>query len=90
MRKLVLDPDALRVESFPVAAEPEARGTVRGAAATLDTDCQTWESPWCGYQTYEVASCGGGCTGTSTGTGTSGLPTEIHTCFYASCDGYTC
>ena len=86
MRKLMLDPDALRVESFHADAEPEARGTVRGAEATLDTDCQTCESPWCGYQTYEVASCGGGCTGT----GTSGRPTEVHTCFYASCDGYTC
>lgn len=87
MRKLMLDPDTLRVESFATDAPAEAHGTVRAAQATYNADCQTWEAPWCGYQTYEVASCGGGCTGTG---GTGGDPTNVHTCFYASCDGYTC
>lgn len=31
MRKLTLDPETLRVESFLTAATPTARGTVRGA-----------------------------------------------------------
>lgn len=86
MHKLKLDLDKLRVESFDTAKAGDARGTVRGAEATYDAGCQTWESPWCGYQTHEVGSCGGGCT---TG-GTGGGPTNVHTCFYASCDGYTC
>jgi hypothetical protein len=84
MRKRKLKLDSLRVESFATAAWPEARGTVRGAEATFNADCQTWEAPWCGYQTYEVASCGGGCTGTG---GTGGNPTAGDTCLYASCGG---
>lgn len=86
MRKLMLDLDTLRVESFQTDAPADARGTVRGAEATFNADCQTWEAPWCGYQTVEFGSCGGGCTGTGTGGG----PTNVATCFYASCDGYTC
>ena len=87
MRKLMLDLDSLRVESFETDVPKDERGTVQGAEATYVTDCQTWESPWCGYQTYEVPSCGGGCTGTG---GTGSYPTNVHTCFYASCDGHTC
>jgi hypothetical protein len=87
MRKLMLDLDTLRVESFEMDVPRDERGTVQGAEATVNADCQTWESPWCGYQTYEVASCGGGCTGTG---GTGSYNTSVHTCFYASCDGYTC
>jgi hypothetical protein len=85
MRKLKLDLDVLRVESFGTAARPDARGTVRGAEATFNADCDT-NNNWCTYQTYELPSCGGGCTG---GTG-GGDPTQVNTCFYASCDGYTC
>lgn len=84
MHKLRLE--TLRVESFPMDRAAEARGTVRGAEATLDAGCETWEAPWCGYQTVEFGSCGGGCTGT----GGTGGPTNAQTCFYASCDGYTC
>jgi len=86
MRKLKLDLDTLRVESFGTAASPDERGTVRGAEVTLNADCETWENAWCGYQTYEMQSCGGGCTG---GTGGGGN-TAGDTCLYASCDGYTC
>lgn len=87
MRKLKLEVETLRVESFDTAAAEERRGTVRGAEGTFDAECQTWENPWCGYQTVEVQSCGGGCTGTGGG---HTAPTGCHTCFYASCDGYTC
>jgi hypothetical protein len=40
MKKLVLTPGELRVESFPTAAlEPHAQGTVRGHAATQGHTC---------------------------------------------------
>lgn len=77
------------MDSFEADGSAAAAGTVRGAEATFDADCQTWENPWCGWQTVEVQSCGGGCTGTGTG-GTGGNPTNGDTCLYASCDGYTC
>lgn len=86
MRKLKLDVEALGVESFDTAAREEPRGTVRGAEDTFNADCDT-NNAWCTYQTYELPSCGGGCTG---GTGTGGNPTQGNTCLYASCDGYTC
>jgi len=38
MRKLTLDPESLRVESFLTAASTAARGTVRGAQVGLATD----------------------------------------------------
>jgi hypothetical protein len=87
MGKLKLDLDALRVESFDTAARAEERGTVRGAEHTFDSGCETFEHPWCGYQTNEYATCGD-----HTGTGGSGggNPTAGDTCLYASCDGYTC
>lgn len=40
MRKLVLDPDALVVQSFDASAARDARGTV-GAMAASDTGCPT-------------------------------------------------
>ena len=76
------------MESFGTNARPDARGTVRGAEATHVAECETWENAWCGYQTNEFGSCGGGCGGT--GTGGSGGATAGHTCLYASCDGFTC
>jgi len=88
MRKLKLALEGLAVESFRTAARIEPPGTVRGAEATFDTACQTWESPWCGYQTYELRSCGGTCDCGTGGTGTGA--TQCDTCLYASCDGYTC
>ena len=88
MRKLKLAVETLRVESFDTAARPAARGTVRGAEDTFHADCDT-NNMWCTYQTYEEPSCGGTCNSCPGGT-TYTRPTECHTCFYASCDGYTC
>jgi hypothetical protein len=85
MRKLNLAIDSLAVESFDTAARPVARGTVNGAEDTFNADCDT-NNVWCTYQTYEVQSCGGTC---NCGTGGT-RATECNTCFYASCDGYTC
>ena len=55
MRKLRLDCDALRVETFPTApAEDASMGTVRGHAATLAGPscpapvCQTYDDTVCG------------------------------------------
>ncbi|HET7234479.1 MAG TPA: hypothetical protein VFJ16_30985 [Longimicrobium sp.] len=84
MRKLKLALETLRVESFDTAERPEARGTVQGAEDTFNADCDT-NNAWCTYQTNEV-SCGGTC---DCGTGGTRI-TECATCFYASCDGYTC
>ena len=39
MKKLSLDMDALRVESFPTADDQSQRGTVRGH---VETDCCTY------------------------------------------------
>ena len=87
MRKLTLAVESLRVESFDTAARPAARGTVRGAEDTFHAECDT-NNVWCTYQTSELPSCGGTCDCGTGGTYTR--PTECHTCFYASCDGYTC
>jgi len=85
MRKLKLDVEVLRVESFDTAGTEDSRGTVRAAEDTFNADCDT-NNAWCTYQTYELPSCGGSC-GCTSG---SGGPTAVATCFYASCDGYTC
>jgi hypothetical protein len=87
MRKLKLNLEALRVDTFDTAARREGRGTVRAAEHTYGWDCETIEHPWCGYQTHEFPTCGDH-TGTGGGTGTG--PTQCDTCLYASCDGYTC
>lgn len=91
MRKLKLSLETLRVESFPTAAPPEGRGTVRAAEHTYGWDCETFEHPWCGYQTYEIPACGDH-TGTGSGGTVGGNPSDCggNTCLYASCDGYTC
>lgn len=39
MKKLSLKPEELLVESFGTLAHPRERGTVRGAADTLDETC---------------------------------------------------
>ncbi|HET7233676.1 MAG TPA: hypothetical protein VFJ16_26945 [Longimicrobium sp.] len=66
MKKLMLDADALRVETFATAAFPARRGTVAGAAAGLawvatdDTkapDCDLSSSPTCGYSFCGDNSC---------------------------------
>jgi hypothetical protein len=40
MRKIKLDPDGLRVESFETHASGSGNGTVRGHAVTSVEDCQ--------------------------------------------------
>jgi len=87
MGKLKLDVETLQVEAFETATRPEERGTVRGAEHTYGWDCETYEHPWCGYQTYEFETCGVHPGGTG---GSGSEPTAVNTCFYASCDGYTC
>ncbi|MBV9110377.1 MAG: hypothetical protein JO306_13275 [Gemmatimonadetes bacterium] len=56
MRKLMLNVDALRVESFE-ATSPELRedGSVRGYAVTADTNCNT--------QCLGPTACNGTCVG---------------------------
>jgi hypothetical protein len=54
MKKLMLDPADLRVESFAVADRVSGRGTVEGAAAWLATgtakpDCDESGPDSCGY-----------------------------------------
>ncbi|HYH81077.1 MAG TPA: hypothetical protein VEX86_14845 [Longimicrobium sp.] len=69
MRKLTLDPESLRVESFLTAASPAGRGTVRGAqigVATVpelpigvDTGCT---APCMSNQSEcPIQSCGSDC-----------------------------
>jgi len=68
MKKLMLDADALRVETFATAAFPAARGTVAGAGAiggigiaTDDTkapDCDLSGSNSCGYSFCAENTCG--------------------------------
>jgi hypothetical protein len=60
MKKLRLDCEKLRVESFPTAPAAEAAGTVHGLAATPDcpvsltgascpnVTCQTYDDTFCG------------------------------------------
>lgn len=59
MRKLRLDPDAVRVQSFATGAG-EGRGTVRGCFADTDTGEVIRESdPW--TCANDPVSCGGTC-----------------------------
>lgn len=65
MRKLVLDLDQLRVESFAAQAPPPGRGTVAAHAGTLlgcptDMGCQT-DPPYCGT-VMRAQSCASSCT----------------------------
>lgn len=62
MKKLRLDPEALRVESFPIARPEELDGTVRAHAATLAPPscpaplCHTYDDTVCGL----TRACGQG------------------------------
>ena len=68
MRKVKLDPDGLRVDTFAtVAAPPEPVGTVRAhdktndydtclCSAAYDTPCCSVEQPTCGQATC-ITSC---------------------------------
>lgn len=67
MRKLTLNPDELRVESFePVATPEDARGTVRALGNSAGTGCDVTEcvGDTCACETAgtsacEILSCGG-------------------------------
>jgi hypothetical protein len=61
MKKLKLEPDELRVESFPTVTAAEAlRGTVAAAEATMQqTQCGSCAGPTCVGPTC-YTSCGGG------------------------------
>jgi hypothetical protein len=59
MRKLSLNPEQLRVESFPMQAPATARGTV-AAHAPSNLGCPT-DPPACGTQ-MRVQSCYASCT----------------------------
>lgn len=56
MRKLKLDPESLRVDTFPVAAAPApGRGTVAAHEAT--TTCPTFpltQCPWSAFPTCGI------------------------------------
>lgn len=59
MRKLTLDPDAVRVQSFHTGVA-EGRGTVRGCFADTDTgEAVRVSDPWTCANDPE--SCGGTC-----------------------------
>lgn len=60
MRKIALDVDSLRVESFGTQAAPAGRGTVHGHGALLGTSLDT-----CG----DILTCAGGCDTRPLGTG---------------------
>lgn len=68
MRKLKLDPDALRVESFEARdLKVEERGTVRGLGSVYSNCAAECESRsddgcWCEIETrVEQFTCYGGC-----------------------------
>ena len=50
MKKLALDLDTLRVESFATQATASARGTVRGHEDTMETE-------WCSIETCLLTTC---------------------------------
>jgi len=46
-KKLILDPDSLKVESFAAVAKPEERGTVVGHIVTQEPTCKLNScAPW--------------------------------------------
>jgi hypothetical protein len=62
MRKIRLDSDALRVESFVPAEQVAMRGTVRGMASLYWEDCSPSETCPGGYPCDpSQQSCGGTC-----------------------------
>lgn len=67
MRKLTLDPEALRVESFQTAARPAGRGTVHGARAEIVPDVPVGRDSGCtepcmsNESQCPILSCGSDC-----------------------------
>lgn len=68
MRKLVLHPENLTVESFETVSTPGAPGTVRARAESEDgcthgpfsecVNCNTWVSCWGGVTCFDSCACG--------------------------------
>lgn len=90
MKKLTLDLDALRVESFDTDRARDERGTVRGNAVTLD------ENPTCDGGNTCWDSCDGVC-GTYYCVTLDASCGQNHSCVwtcgcthYVTCDGQTC
>ncbi|HET7233391.1 MAG TPA: hypothetical protein VFJ16_25490 [Longimicrobium sp.] len=74
MRKLTLDPENLRVESFIAAERPAGRGTVHGARAelvpALPADGSGCTDPCMSNQSEcPIESCGSDCGPAGPGTG---------------------
>jgi hypothetical protein len=61
MKKLSLNPDQLRVESFATQAVPDGRGTVAAHAGTVGTCPVPTAQPWCGT-VMRLQSCASSCT----------------------------
>ena len=63
MRKLALDADELRVESFHVTAAADGKGTVFGEQCTCYTNCTCPGCPTCDETCADTcgATCGDSC-----------------------------
>ncbi|HEX8243676.1 MAG TPA: pinensin family lanthipeptide [Longimicrobium sp.] len=99
MKKMKLQLEALRVESFATAAAAPARGTVRGNAAAVgcNTDAPDCDPITCG------PSCIGPCTSNGYAAADSGTepiivgsanelctdPSYVETCIFYTCGGCT-
>jgi hypothetical protein len=90
MNKLKLNWDELVVESFETAAQPQARGTVRGHLSAFKDTCLTETDELSCPGTCEPATCDGNCGGGGTGNcGTYEItceptgPADGTCCFYA-------
>jgi hypothetical protein len=64
MRKLILDVDALEVESFETAAEARETGTVNGRAAALEPDIDKSPIYSCKTCFASCKTCDVSCNGT--------------------------
>lgn len=97
MKKLTLQLDELRVESFRISNQDVARGTVRGHDLT-EVGCYTDEAANCGsyggtceWPCWTYNSCGGSCNtcqGTCNCSGVTCEPTApdpVGTCCYNLC-----
>jgi hypothetical protein len=74
MRKLTLDPDSLRVETFLTAARPAGRGTVHGAQPVVVPDLPRADSgctdPCMSNESQcPILSCGSDCVPDGVGIG---------------------
>jgi len=75
MRKLTLDPESLRVESFRTAAAPTVRGTVIAARAEIFPDEPVGYGSGCTDECMSnqsqcpILSCGSSCDPQEPGTG---------------------